>query len=60
LIIETVYVPFAIQVPPKLATTTTAQWLGLLIIKKGGAACLLGGNAPQPDAFVSKKNSRSR
>jgi hypothetical protein len=34
LILETVDVPFAIPVPPKLATTTTAQRLGLLVIKK--------------------------
>jgi hypothetical protein len=34
LILETVDFPFAIPVPAKLAPTTTAQRLGLLVIKK--------------------------
>jgi hypothetical protein len=34
LVLETVNIPFAIPVPPKLAPTTTAQGLGLLVIKK--------------------------
>jgi hypothetical protein len=34
LILETVDVPFAIPVPAKLAPTTTAQRLRLLVIKK--------------------------
>jgi hypothetical protein len=34
LILETVDLPFAIPVPAKLAPTTTAQRLGLLVIKK--------------------------
>lgn len=34
LILETVDFAFAIPVPPKLAPTTTAQRLGLLVIKK--------------------------
>jgi hypothetical protein len=34
LILKTVDIPFAIPVPPKLAPTTTAQRLGLFVIKK--------------------------
>jgi hypothetical protein len=34
LILETVDVPFAIPVPSELAPTTTAQRLGLFVIKK--------------------------
>jgi hypothetical protein len=60
LVLETVDIPFSIPVPPKLSPTATAQWLGLLIVKKGGAARLFSGDAPQSDAFVSEKNSGSR
>jgi hypothetical protein len=60
LVFKTVDVPFPFPVPPQLAATATAQRLGLLIIKKGGAACLLSGYATKPDAFVSEENSGSR
>jgi hypothetical protein len=60
LVFETVNLPFPIPVPAKLAPTTTAQRLGLFIVKEAGAARLFRRDAPQPDAFVGKENGGAR